>query len=89
MMVEFQVFLLFLGAALLAAITPGAGMFYVAGRTFAGGRPHGLASSFGYRCWNLVHVVAGAVGIFALVMASAGAFTLLKRAGVVYPIWLG
>lgn len=46
MMVEFQVFLLFLGAALLVAITPGPGMFYVAERTFAGGRPHGLASAW-------------------------------------------
>lgn len=47
MMVEFQAFLLFLGAALLVAITPGPGMFYVAARTFAGGRPHGLASAWG------------------------------------------
>lgn len=46
MMVEFRVFLLFLGAALLGAITPGPGMFYVAARTFAGGRPHGLASAW-------------------------------------------
>lgn len=46
MMVEFQAFLLFLGAALLVAITPGPGMFYVAARTFAGGRPHGLASAW-------------------------------------------
>lgn len=30
MMVEFRVFLLFLGAALLVAITPGPGIFYVA-----------------------------------------------------------
>lgn len=46
MMVEFQAFLLFLGAALLVAITPEPGMFYVAARTFAGGRPHGLASAW-------------------------------------------
>lgn len=37
----------------------------------------------GHRCWRFVHVIAGAVGIFALVMASAEA---LKRAGAVYPI---
>lgn len=35
-----------------------------------------------------MHVVAGAVGIFAFVMASAEAFTLLKLAGAVYLIWL-
>lgn len=43
----------------------------------------------GHRCWRFVHVIAGAVGIFAPVMASAEAFTLLKRAGAVYLIWLG
>lgn len=47
MKVEFQAFLLFLGAALLAAITPGPGMFYVAARPFAGGRPHGLGLGTG------------------------------------------
>lgn len=36
----------------------------------------------GHPCWRFVHVIAGAVGIFALVMAGAEAFTLLKRAGV-------
>lgn len=44
MMVEFQAFLLFLGAALLGAITPGSGMSTL--RHFAGGRPHGLASAW-------------------------------------------
>lgn len=59
-------------------------MFYVAARTFTGGRPYGLASNFGTGVWNLVRVViAGAVGISALVMASAEAFTLLKLAGAV------
>jgi threonine/homoserine/homoserine lactone efflux protein len=36
-----------------------------------------------------VHVFAGAVGISALVMASAEAFTFLKIAGAFYLIWLG
>lgn len=88
-MPDFQTFLLFLGAALLVAITPGPGIFYVAARTLAGGRTEGLASSFGTGVGGLVHVIAGAVGISALVMASAEAFTLLKIAGALYLIWLG
>lgn len=36
-----------------------------------------------------MHVIAGAVGISALVMASAETFTLLKLAGAVCLIWLG
>lgn len=88
-MPEVQTFALFLATALLIAITPGPGIFYVAARTLAGGRAEGLASSFGTGVGGLVHVVAGALGISALVMASAEAFTALKMAGAFYLIWLG
>ena len=81
--------LLFLAAALLIAVTPGPGIFYVAARALAGGRAEGLASSFGTGVGGLVHVVAGAVGLSALVMASAEAFTALKIIGALYLIWLG
>lgn len=88
-MTDFQTFALFLAAAFVIAITPGPGIFYVAARTLAGGRPEGLASSFGTGVGGFVHVVAGAIGVSALVMASAEAFTVLKLAGAVYLIWLG
>jgi threonine/homoserine/homoserine lactone efflux protein len=81
--------LLFLAAASIIALSPGPGIFYVAARTIAGGRGEGLASSFGTAIGGLVHVLAGAIGVSALVMASAEAFTLLKWAGALYLIWLG
>ena len=81
--------LLFLPAALLVALTPGPGIFYVAARTLAGGRGEGIASSIGLGLGGLVHVIAGAVGISALVMASAEAFTMVKILGAVYLVWLG
>ncbi|MFN7194166.1 MAG: LysE family transporter, partial [Rhodospirillales bacterium] len=68
--------LLFLAAALVIAITPGPGIFYVAARSLAGGRRDGLASSFGTGLGGLAHVAAGAVGVSALMLASAQAFTL-------------
>lgn len=80
---------LFTATALAIAISPGPGIFYVAARTLAGGRSEGLASSFGTGLGGLVHVAAGAVGVSALVMTSAEAFTLLKLAGAVYLVWLG
>ena len=88
-MPDFQSFLIFLAVAVVVAITPGAGIFYVAARTLAGGRSEGLASSFGTGVGGMVHVIAGAVGVSALIMASANAFSLLKIAGAVYLIWLG
>jgi threonine/homoserine/homoserine lactone efflux protein len=82
-------FALFLAAATLLAITPGPGIFYVAARTLAGGRGEGVASSFGTGLGGLLHVVAGALGISAIVMASAELFTALKWLGALYLIWLG
>ena len=72
-MPDFQTFVLFLAAALVVAITPGPGILYIVAPTLAGGRTEGYG--------GLVHVFAGAVGISALVMASAETFTLLKNAG--------
>jgi threonine/homoserine/homoserine lactone efflux protein len=88
-MAGFQTFFLFLAAALLVAITPGPGVFYIVARTLAGGRAEGLASSVGLGLGGLVHVFGGAVGISALIMTSAEAFTLLKIAGALYLIGLG
>lgn len=82
-------FLTFLAAATVIAVTPGPGIFYVAARTLAGGRAEGMASSFGTGLGGLVHVVAGALGVSAIVMASAQAFTVMKIAGAVYLLWLG
>ena len=80
---------LFSATALAIAVSPGPGIFYVAARTLAGGRGEGLASSFGTGLGGLVHVAAGAVGVSALVMASAEAFTILKLAGALYLVWIG
>jgi threonine/homoserine/homoserine lactone efflux protein len=89
MMPDAGTFALFFAAALAIAVTPGPGIFYVAARTLAGGRREGLASGVGLGLGGLVHVVAGAAGLSALVMASAEAFTFLKLIGAGYLIWLG
>ena len=81
-------FFVFLAAALVLALTPGPGIFYVAARTLAGGRAEGVASSLGTGLGGLFHVLAGALGVSALVMASAELFTALKWLGALYLIWL-
>jgi threonine/homoserine/homoserine lactone efflux protein len=82
-------FILFLSAAGVLALMPGPGVFYVAARTLAGGRGEGLASSFGTGLGGFVHIIAGAIGVSALVMASAEAFTALKIVGALYLVYLG
>ena len=80
---------LFFAAALVLAVTPGPGIFYVAARTLAGGRAEGVASSLGTGLGGMVHVLAGSVGVSAIVLASAELFTALKLIGAAYLIWLG
>jgi threonine/homoserine/homoserine lactone efflux protein len=81
--------LLFAAAAFVLAVTPGPGMFYVVGRTWSAGRRDGLASSLGTMLGGLVHITACVVGVSALVMASATAFSALKLVGGIYLIYLG
>jgi len=80
---------LFLLAALVIAAIPGPGIFYVAARTLSGGRRAGIASTFGTALGGLVHVVAGGLGVSAIILASAQLFSALKLAGALYLIWLG
>lgn len=82
-------FALYVAAALLLAITPGPGIFYVAARTLAGGRAEGVASSFGTGLGGTVHVLAGSLGVSALVLTSAELFTTLKLIGAAYLVWIG
>jgi threonine/homoserine/homoserine lactone efflux protein len=80
---------LFFAAAFVLAITPGPGIFYVAARTLAGGRAEGIASTLGTGLGGMVHVIAGSLGVSAIVLASAELFTALKLIGAVYLVWIG
>jgi threonine/homoserine/homoserine lactone efflux protein len=82
-------FLLFFAAAVLLAVTPGPGIFYVLARSLAGGRREGILSSFGTFVGGLFHVLAAALGISAILAASAVAFHTVKYAGAAYLVWLG
>jgi threonine/homoserine/homoserine lactone efflux protein len=82
-------FLLFLTAAVVLAITPGPGIFYVLARTLAGGRREGIESALGTFFGGLFHVVAAALGVSAVLAASAVAFHTVKYAGAAYLVWLG
>jgi threonine/homoserine/homoserine lactone efflux protein len=80
---------LFLLAAIIIAAVPGPGIFYVAARTLSGGRQTGIASTFGLALGGMVHVIAGSLGVSAIILASAQLFTMLKLIGALYLVWLG
>jgi threonine/homoserine/homoserine lactone efflux protein len=88
-MVDAHRFFLFFIAALVLAATPGPGIFYVLARTLAGGRREGMLSSLGTFAGGMFHVFAAALGISAILAASAVAFHTVKYAGAAYLVWLG
>ena len=79
----------FVGAALLLAIMPGPGIFYVAARALVGGGSEGIASSLGTGVGGMFHAFAGSIGVSAIVLASAQLFSVLKLVGAAYLVWLG
>jgi threonine/homoserine/homoserine lactone efflux protein len=82
-------FSLYLTAAVLLAITPGPGIFYVLTRSIKGGRREGYASSLGTAAGGLFHVAAAALGLSAILATSALAFNIIKFGGALYLIYLG
>lgn len=81
--------LLFFAAAFLLAVTPGPGIFYVLARSLAGGKREGVLSSFGTFVGGLFHAFAAALGLSAILAASAVAFHTVKYAGAAYLVWMG
>jgi threonine/homoserine/homoserine lactone efflux protein len=73
-MIDGTKFILFLSAALVLAVMPGPGILYVLGRTLNGGRREGVNSALGTFLGGLVHAIAAAVGLSALLVASSAAF---------------
>jgi threonine/homoserine/homoserine lactone efflux protein len=88
-MLGIQNYSLFVLGAMLLIISPGQDTLYIVGRSVAQGRGAGLLSVFGICCGEVVHVIAAALGLSALLVASASAFTTVKILGAVYLVYLG
>lgn len=88
-MIDPTAYLLFLGASLVLLLTPGPAVLYIVARSVEQGRLGGIVSVAGVGLGNLAHVVAAAVGVSAIIAASALAFSVLKYLGAAYLIWLG
>jgi len=75
-------------AALVLVITPGPNMIYCVSRTLCQGRAAGLTSLSGVLLGFLVHLLAAALGLTALLMAVPLAFDAIRLAGAAYLLWL-
>ena len=77
---------LFLALGLLLNITPGPDMALIIARSTQRGTRAGIAAALGVATGAFVHIAAAAIGISAIVVASAFAFSLLKWVGALYLI---
>ena len=80
---------LFSVAALVLLVTPGPAVIYIVTRTLGQGRRAGLVSVLGIHTGSVVHVVAAAFGVSAVLARSAHAFNTVKLVGAAYLIYLG
>jgi threonine/homoserine/homoserine lactone efflux protein len=75
-------------AALLLVLTPGPNMIYCVSRALCQGRAAGLISLAGVLLGFVVHLMAAALGLTALLIAVPFAFDTIRLLGAAYLLWL-
>jgi threonine/homoserine/homoserine lactone efflux protein len=89
MMPALSTIALFLLAALGLLLIPGPSVLYILTHSVAQGKRAGLASVLGIELAGLIHAIAAALGLSALLLTSALAFSIVKYLGAAYLIYLG
>lgn len=80
---------LFVVSGLLLNVTPGADSLYIATRSVSQGWRAGMLAALGIGAGCCVHILAAALGLSALLAASAAAFTVVKIVGGLYLLYVG
>ena len=80
---------LFVLSGLLLNITPGPDTLYIVGRSSTQGWRAGAFAALGIGAGTLVHICAAALGLSAILAASAAAFTAVKIVGAAYLLYVG
>ncbi|EJZ23056.1 LysE family translocator [Rhizobium sp. Pop5] len=81
--------LAFLSAAVLLNLSPGPDIAFILGHTMKSGKRAGFSALFGVWSGACLHVLMAALGLSAVLAASAVAFSAVKWIGAVYLVWLG
>jgi threonine/homoserine/homoserine lactone efflux protein len=81
--------LTYLIAVVILVVMPGPDQALITRSALTGGRTGGLLATLGGATGVTVHASAAAVGLSALLLASAEAFTVVKIVGVAYLVWVG
>lgn len=80
---------LFIASGLLLNVTPGQDTLYIVGRSVSQGRRAGVLSVLGISTGTIIHTMAAAYGLAAILAASAQAFVVIKLVGAAYLAYLG
>lgn len=88
-MPDLQHLLLFIAAGWLLNLTPGPDVLYIVSNSLRSGVKAGVVAGLGITAGCFVHIFAAALGVSALLAASAHAFTALKWIGAAYLLWMG
>jgi threonine/homoserine/homoserine lactone efflux protein len=80
---------LFVVAGLLLNMTPGVDTLYIVGRGATQGFRAGAVAALGIGAGCIVHTLAAALGLSAILATSAAAFMLVKWVGAGYLVYLG
>lgn len=83
-----ELFVSFLGAALIVQLVPGPGMLFILANGIAGGRRAGVAAACGAATGMVVHTFAAALGLAALFAHAPTAYDVLRVGGAIYLLWL-
>ncbi len=89
MIIETHQLLMFIAAGWLLNLTPGPDVLYIVSNALRSGTRAGIVAGLGITAGCFVHIFAAAVGVGALLAASATAFTVLKWVGAAYLLWMG
>jgi threonine/homoserine/homoserine lactone efflux protein len=81
--------LIFVASGLLLNLTPGPDTLYIVGRSSTQGLRAGVIAALGIGAGILVHITAAALGLSAILVNSASAFTVVKIVGAAYLIYVG
>ncbi|HAJ14256.1 MAG TPA: lysine transporter LysE [Comamonadaceae bacterium] len=89
MSIDTHQLLMFIAAGWLLNLTPGPDVLYIVSNALRSGARAGIVAGLGITAGCFVHIFAAAVGVGALLAASATAFTVLKWLGAAYLLWMG
>ncbi len=80
---------LFLLSGILLNLTPGQDTFFILGKSVGDGRRAGVAAALGIAVGSIVHTLAAALGLSAILATSAKAFLVVKLLGAAYLVYIG